>query len=61
MSFNSSGFLLLCFVICIVAARDPLVESFIKYTNTPLSFLNNDDIDKEFDVLYELIYQSLDC
>lgn len=50
MSSNPLCFVLLCFIICIVAARDPLVESFLKYTNTPLSFLNNDDIDKEFDV-----------
>ena len=36
--------------------RDPLIQSFMKYTNTPLSMVNDIDLEKEFSVYYSIAY-----
>ena len=48
--------LLFLFSISMAMERDPLIQSFMKYTNTPLSMVNDIDLEKEFSVYYSITY-----
>ena len=48
--------LLFLFSISVAMERDPLIQSFMEYTNTPLSMVNDIDLEKEFSVYYSITY-----